>query len=288
MPQTLLATKKRIHSIESTQKITKAMNLVSTVKLKSHMKRLSDSVVFAEQIEKVTGRLFNSLEDFESPYIKKYETNKKLYIVITSSLGLCGSYNFNLFKLIDKTITENDEVIIFGNKGLSHYANSKLKLNKEFSGFDPSDVNNLAHFLQRYILEIYPKEEYEEVNLIYTHYKNSISFIPTIKHLLPIDIKAQDEENNAIEPLIEPNKKEVINALIPFYLESTILSLLIESNVSEQASRRNAMDNATNNAQELVDELKLEYNKARQNSITSQIIEVVSASNNLQGGNWYD
>ena len=198
---------------------------------------------------------------------------------------MCGSYNFNLFKLIDKTINENDEVIIFGNKGLSHYANSKLKLNKEFSGFDPSDVNNLAHFLQRYILEIYPKEEYEEVNLIYTHYKNSISFIPTIKHLLPIEIKAQDEENNAIEPLIEPNKKEVINALIPFYLESMILSLLIESNVSEQASRRNAMDNATNNAQELVDELKLEYNKARQNSITSQIIEVVSASNNLQGGN---
>lgn len=285
MSQTLLATKKRIQSIESTKKITKAMNLVSTVKLKSQMKRLSESNNYAEQIEKVVQKVFNTLDDFESPYCVKNDVNKRLFIIVTSSLGLCGSYNFNVFKLIDSTLTQDDEAIIIGNKGIAHYSLSKFQKNKEFIGIDPSDINHLATFFKQYLMNIYPQGLYKSINFIYTKYKNSITFEPKIKQILPVLFKNGKKDKYEAEPLIEPNRSKVVESLIPVYLESIILSILLDSNVSEQASRRNAMDNATNNAQDLVEQLKLEYNKARQNSITSEIIEVVSASNNLQGGN---
>ena len=284
MSQTLLATKKRITSIESTQKITAAMKLVSSVKLKQQMKRLEGNTLFADEIKHVVSKVLASIDDVSSIYMQDNGANKKLYIIDTSTLGLCGSYNFNVYKLVDEIVHEGDDVIIIGTKGQTHYKNSKFNFIHQFDGIDSNDVNKLAPLLKNFALNAFEKGIYNEISMIYTHYKNSITFVASKEQLFPVKFEETKDDKIEIEPLLEPNSSEVINLLVPIYVQTMVLSRLIESAVSEQASRRNAMENATDNAQELVDELKIEYNKARQNAITSQIIEVVSASTNLQGG----
>lgn len=286
MSQTLLATKKRITSIESTQKITAAMKLVSSVKLKQQMKRLEGNTLFADEIKHVVSKVLASIDDVSSIYMQDNGANKKLYIIDTSTLGLCGSYNFNVYKLVDEIVHEGDDVIIIGTKGQTHYKNSKFNFIHQFDGIDSNDVNKLAPLLKNFALNAFEKGIYNEISMIYTHYKNSITFVASKEQLFPVKFEETKDDKIEIEPLLEPNSSEVINLLVPIYVQTMVLSRLIESAVSEQASRRNAMENATDNAQELVDELKIEYNKARQNAITSQIIEVVSASTNLQGGDW--
>lgn len=210
--------------------------------------------------------------------LKKYKnTSSKLYIVVTSSLGLCGGYNYNVFKFLNNKIKPEDKVIILGTKGLIKYSHTDLNLDEDYvSLLDKFDSYASRNLIDKIINE-YKTGKYNEVRLIATEYKNSLTFIPNDIRILPFENK-----NNIINDniMFDPNKEEVLSLLIPKYLDVLMYGKLTEAIVCEHASRRNAMDTATDNGEELSQKLMLEYNKARQQAITQEITEISSAANN--------
>ena len=284
MSESLIETKRRITTIESTKKITKAMKLVSSVKYQRLKKSYEDNKNYFlsmrhVMVKTISGLNMSSFSHTE--YLKPYESNKTLYIVVTSTLGLCGSYNYSIFKLLDPILKENDELVIIGNKGHIHYRNGKNKIYDEFiSIFDNYDydlVKTLRHFLFRK----HRQNEYKEIKLVYTHYKNSMSFIPEMLTIAPLDIDdlKAEADLNYYPPIFEPNNVAVADLIFPHYVDSLLYNKLLESALSEQACRRNAMESATDNAEDLLDDLKITYNKSRQSAITQEITEVVAGSN---------
>lgn len=280
----LQSTKRRIASVSSTKKITAAMSVVATAKLKTWKDKLQSSLLYAEEMNYLVKRLFLALneEDIESFFSSyKSDSDSTIYVLITSSLGLCGGYNYNLYKEFMKSVKENDHVIVIGSKGEAFLKRNKISYEdtfvNAFSGFDYSVVRKLSN----YLMSKYNNGECCNIKIAYTHYKNSITFEPIIKQIFPIvvdDIK-NDVDTKELNMIIEPDPTTILKEIVPLYLKSTIFSCLIESMVSEQSSRRNAMDSATDNAEELVKNLMLEYNKARQAAITQEITEVVGGAN---------
>ena len=210
--------------------------------------------------------------------LKKYKnTSSKLYIVVTSSLGLCGGYNYNVFKFLNNKIKPEDKVIILGTKGLIKYSHTDLNLDEDYvSLLDKFDSYASRNLIDKIINE-YKTGKYKEVRLIATEYKNSLTFIPNDIKILPFENKNNKINDNII---FDPNKEEVLSLLIPKYLDVLMYGKLTEAIVCEHASRRNAMDTATDNGEELSQKLMLEYNKARQQAITQEITEISSAANN--------
>lgn len=275
MSQQLVAIKKRIKSVSSAYKVTSAMKLVSTVKLRRWKDKMLNNKAYSLELSSICDEIFGFCEDVESPFIVESPKAKKdLYIVVSSTLGLCGSYNQNVFKIADKVISTNDDLIILGNKGISHFGNftSKIDTVDYSSNIDP----NLIKALTEYALTNYEKGEYKKVHIIYSTYKNSLSFLPEDFILLPL--KKDNKPNNGIPPLMEPTKEKLFRDLIDIYLKSIIHSKLLEAEVCEQAARSNAMENATKNAEGLLGTLNLEFNKARQAAITEEIVEIVAGS----------
>ena len=280
MSQGLTNTKRRIKSISSTRKITKAMELVATVKLKKWKDRMENIVSYLN----VMNNIISSCSDKEGPTdileLKEYnEATSNLYVVVTSSLGLCGGYNYNLFKFLNSLIKKNDKVLVVGTKGFVKYSREDVELNDEYvtllDKLDYQKVQNLVYDLRNE----YASGKYNKVYLISTEYVNSLTFVPKEYQLLPLS--GQKETNDIKqEVLFEPSKEEVLALIIPKYLNTFLYGRLIEASVCEQAARRNAMDSATDNAEELLEKLRIEYNKARQGAITQEITEVVAGASN--------
>ena len=278
MAQEVARIKKRIKSVSGSYKITSAMKLVSTVKLKKWKNKMLANKEYALRIDEIARIVFSSVEESKNPYFEKKNADKNLYIVLSSSLGLCGAYNSNIFRLADAKITEKDDAIILGNKAISHYQNGVFNHIETFK--DYSNVSNIAmiNSIVDYIKNEYLKGTYQEVHLIYTSYKNSLVFHPVDYQVLPLKMETGQKE--AYPPIMEPNQEALINVLIPLYLKNSVYAKFLESEVCEQASRSNAMENATKNAEELLESLQIEFNKARQAAITQEITEIVGASQN--------
>lgn len=279
MSQGLTNTKRRIQSISSTKKITKAMELVATVKLKKWKDNMENIVSYLGVMQEIISSCVSGSDLSDNLELKSFkEATSNLYVVVTSSLGLCGGYNYNLFKFLNGKINKNDKVIVVGTKGFVRYSHEEVDLNSEFVGLldkvDYQKVKDLVNILK----EEYSTGKYKKVLLISTVYKNSLNFIPTEFQLLPLE--NLDESEIKTETLFEPSKEEVLSLVIPKYINTYLYGRLIEASVCEQAARRNAMDSATDNAEELLEKLKLEYNKARQGAITQEITEVVAGASN--------
>ena len=282
----LQATKRRIVSVNSTKKITKAMQLVATAKLKSMKNSQISSSYYADEVSFLTASLLNRMTDEEKSQIiiTPEETSESvLYIVISSSLGLCGGYNYNLFKevspLIDK---EKDMVLTIGQKALSYYKNRRYLVDDSYvdalNTFNDESVDKIV----KYALYLYSSGKCKKIVLCYTHYKNQITFIPKTHTLYPLEDMITSERKltrKEEDMIVEPNSLAIMQILFPLYLKTVLRSKMNESILSEYASRRNAMENATNNAEEIVSELQIEYNKARQAAITQEITEVVGGAN---------
>ena len=278
MAQEVTRIKKRIKSVSGSYKITSAMKLVSTVKLKKWKNKMLANKEYALRIDEIARTIFSSVEESKNPYFEKKNADKNLYIVLSSSLGLCGAYNSNIFRLADARIREQDDAIILGNKAISHYQNgvfNKIETFKDYTNVsDVAMINSIVD----YIRNEYLKGTYQEVHLIYTSYKNSLVFHPVDYQILPL--KMEVEKKEGYPPIMEPNQEALIDVLIPLYLKNSVYAKFLESEVCEQASRSNAMENATKNAEELLDNLQIEFNKARQAAITQEITEIVGASQN--------
>ena len=279
MSQGLTNTKRRIQSISSTKKITKAMELVATVKLKKWKDNMENIVSYLEVMQEIISSCVSGSELSDTLELKSFkEATSNLYVVVTSSLGLCGGYNYNLFKFLNGKINKDDKVIVVGTKGFVRYSHEEVDLNSEFVGLldkvDYQKVKELVNILK----EEYSTGKYKKVLLISTVYKNSLNFIPTEFQLLPLE--NIDEVEVKTDTLFEPSKEEVLSLVVPKYINTYLYGRLIEASVCEQAARRNAMDSATDNAEELLEKLKLEYNKARQGAITQEITEVIAGASN--------
>jgi len=276
MSQNVVKIKSRIKSVSGAYKVTSAMKLVSTVKLKQWRNKMLANKEYNAQLNEAVDLLLMFAKDNKSPYLKINNSPKKLYIIISSTLGLCGSYNNNIFKISDAKISKDDEAIILGEKGIAHYENEQFKkiegFNEKYSIDNKKSIDKLSSF----ILKEYEKGTYSEVHIIYSEYKNSLVFLAKDYQLLPLHFK--DEEVDEYSPILEPSGNELINSLLPFYIQSALFAKLLESEVCEQGARSNAMENATNNAKDLLDELSIEFNKARQAAITQEITEIVAAS----------
>lgn len=279
---TLHRTKSRIRSVESTRKITKAMELVASVKLKKHQRVLDNIKSYLSTLQEIITTCFKgmSFEESSLPVALKHfpNANKKLLIVVSSSLGLCGGYNYNIFKFTDTIYKKGDKLYLLGSKGEMRYQEEENKDTEDIDLLDHIDYDKVKEFAKK-ILKEYETGEYTSCVLIYTSYRNSITFEPKTFPLFPL-VFSKEEEDFAYPPLYEPSQKVFLENIIPKYIETMLYGKLIETLVSEQASRRNAMDNATDNADELVAKLTLQYNKARQASITNELIDVVAGARN--------
>lgn len=277
MAQEVTRIKKRIKSVTGSYKITSAMKLVSTVKLKKWKGKMLATKEYSKRVDEIAKMVFSSVEESNNPFfITNDKADKNLYIILSSSLGLCGAYNNNIFRLADAKIKENDEAIILGNKAISHYKNGAFKQIEDFKEYSSVRDEAIIKSIVNFISKEYTKGTYKEVHLIYTAYKNSLVFHPCDYVALPLK---GSEPIKGYPPLMEPSKEALINSLVPFYLKNSVYAKFLESEVCEQAARSNAMENATKNAEELLESLKIEFNKARQGAITQEITEIVGGSN---------
>lgn len=277
MSQEVTKIKARIKSVSSALKVTSAMKLVSTVKLKKWKNKMLAHKEYAQNIENVSLSFLKYAKKYKSPLSVPNNSEKNLYIVITSTLGLCGSYNSNVFKLADSLISENDDLMVFGGKGHVHYQDFPQNKIHLFDEVTSVSEEKFIRSLSAFLIDEYLKGTYREIHLIYSNYKNSLAFIPKDYVFLPLK-KLEETELNDFAPILEPSEKELIDTLIPLYLKTNLQSKLLESEVCEQAARSNAMENATDNANEILDDLQIEFNKARQGAITQEITEVVGAA----------
>ncbi|MCR5491071.1 MAG: ATP synthase F1 subunit gamma [Bacilli bacterium] len=276
-------TKRRISSVKSTQKITKAMEMVATVKLKRFRKSYDDGLLYTEKLEATLAELLHRQKEGSESIYSKPNGSKggTLYIAVTSNLGLCAGYNANLFKFLEANFDKgSDELIPLGTKGAGHYAHlGDYKISDLAEKFDLAMAGRDLIQAADALLQAYREGKYKTVKIVYTHYVNSLNFTPSESKLLPVELEFEaTPQTESCPSLIEPELSEFIEGMLPQYLAGELYSKLVESQLCEQGSRRNAMENANDNADELLNQLTIEYNKARQTAITQEIVEVVSGS----------
>jgi len=277
----LSSIKRRISSIETTSKITNAMKLVASSKLLKQRKVYEEIKEYYQEFYEVIGDLLNNVDEKEILSIENPK-DATLWITINSNFGLCAGYNYNIYKLALNNIQPEDKLLSIGKKGKEFFKNN---LNPDqLLDFDIIDVNNVDYLSCEIIgLKIYDKfkvGEFSRIKIIFTHFENVITFDPKIISLIPFDkaLLVQTEKSQIFD--FEPNIKEMIQEIIPQYLTTVLYGSLVESTISESASRRNAMDSATDNANNLVADYKIKYNRIRQANITAEILEII---NGVQG-----
>lgn len=273
--------KRRKSSISSTQQITKAMKLVSTVKLqkaKGHAEQANP--YFNYMYQTVTSMLAKS-GSINHPYLTGKDSEQKAVIVITSNRGLAGGYNANVVKLITESDLPKDKLSIYaiGNKGRESLEHKGYSIVKELPELIETPTYDEASALAREALASDEKGEIGEIYLAYTHFKNTVVHEPKLIKLLPVDIEdmPEQEEDNVLMNY-EPNQEEALNLIIPKYVTSLLYGALVEAVASENGARMQAMDSATSNAEEMISDLSLKYNRARQGSITQELTEIIAGA----------
>lgn len=274
--------KRRKGSIQSTQQITKAMKLVSTVKLQRAKGRAEKSKAYFECMYATVKSVLAKAGFINHPYLKPGESSKKAVIVITSNRGLAGGYNSNVIKLITKGDLKKEDLKIYaiGRKGKEAFTRYGYDIAKDYSDVIEEPVYADAMRIGKDLLDAFAKGEIGEIYLAYTAFKNTVSHIPTLLKLLPVEAGAEVEEADDDKALMnfEQDEEEALNLLIPKYITSLIYGGMVEAVASENGARMQAMDSATSNAEEMIEKLSLQYNRARQGSITQELTEIIAGA----------
>lgn len=271
----LIEIKRRIKSVESTRKITKAMNLVATSKLRKVRKELNDNEEYYKLSEEIVENLISTLpEDYESSFFNTSSNDlDKLYIVMSSDTGLCGGFNGNLVNSLNDLIEDKSlaRIVVVGSKGISYMKRYGLDTTKEY--IEIPDIPTIKEVRSIYddALFMFNNGEVGEVNLVFTEFKSAIKQEVKVEKLFPLELKKEQTE----EFLVEPNLEEVLNSSLDIYFKCKIRRAMLHSKVSEQSARMSAMDGATQNANDILQSLHLKYNRIRQGMITQEISEIV-------------
>lgn len=278
-----LAIKARIRSVESTQKITSAMQLVAASKLKRQKQYMEENREYAYYLKETVQEILRNMESSSHPYLKEHE-GKACTIVFTSDMGLCGGYNANTQRKLEEC-TE-DEIFMVGTRGTAWIRSKAFHVFDTLCEVNDNGYSEIAEVVDR-LLTRFQNDEISSIRVLYSKYINPVTFTPTIVDLLPVKEEEQKAAMNGAHAIteFEPQGDRILDTLIPLYLRSLVYSYYLETKTSEQASRRMAMESATDNAEELKESLKLEFNQARQASITQEITEIVGGVNALEGAN---
>ena len=279
--------KRRKSSIQSTQQITKAMKLVSTVKLQRTKQRAEQSKTYFEAMYKTVTSMLSKTGGLDHPYLKASTSEKKAVIVITSNRGLAGGYNSNVTKLITKGEFKKEDLVLYtiGKKGNETFRRMGYNIEWDNTEMIEEPRYDDAMKLSKEILTGFSNGEFGEIYLAYTAFKNTISHEPTLIKLLPYEVDEnevgddkEDKDDNVLMNF-EPKDEEALNMIIPKYVTSLIFGGMVEAAASENGARMQAMDSATSNAEEMISSLSLMYNRARQGSITQELTEIVAGAN---------
>lgn len=275
--------KRRKVSVQSTQQITKAMKLVSTVKLQRARATAERSKRYFDSMYKTVQSILARTGNIEHKFLQPGESSKKAVIVITSNRGLAGGYNSNIIKLITRHETwkkEDVEVYAIGSKGRDALARNGYTIRMDLSDTIEEPAYADAMQLSKTLLQSFEDGEIGEIYLAYTAFKNTVSHEPTLLKLLPVDRKEEEtsEEDSNVLMNFEPDEEGALDLLIPKYITSLIYGGLIEAVASENGARMQAMDSATSNAEEIINDLTLKYNRARQSSITQELTEIIAGA----------
>ena len=286
--------RKRITSVKSTQKITKAMKMVAAAKLRKAQENAEKGRPYSEKMNKIILNLSKSINNNENApklLVGNGNSNIHLCVVLTADRGLCGGFNTNIIKkaknYFDKLKVDGKsfKIITVGTKGYDQlkrqYKNNiiekiSFKDSKNVNFFDASKVGKI-------IIDKFNKNEFDVCTIFYNKFKNVITQIPQTQQIIPLEsdhLKTEENEGNNIYEF-EPDEDEILSNLLPKNITTQIFKALLENSASEQGSRMTAMDNATRNAGELVDKLTIEYNRSRQAAITKELIEIISGAESL-------
>jgi F-type H+-transporting ATPase subunit gamma len=273
--------KRRRSSIQSTQQITKAMKLVSTVKLQKAKNRAEETNPYFNHMYQTVVSMLKRSGTIMHPYLTAGESSKKAVVVITSNRGLAGGYNSNVVKLITDSGWNKEDVMVYaiGNKGKEALERRGYTVLADYSEVIESPIYEDAAAVCGQVLKAFQEGEIGEIYLAYTHFKNTVSHEPTLMKLLPVEIDETEEtENSNILMNYEPNDEEALDMIIPKYITSLFYGALVEAVASENGARMQAMDSATSNAEEMISDLSLKYNRARQGSITQELTEIIAGA----------
>ncbi|AEB00214.1 F0F1 ATP synthase subunit gamma [Alteromonas macleodii] len=276
--------KGKIGSIKNTQKITSAMEMVAASKMKKAQERMASGRPYAQNMLKVIGHIANGNLEYRHPYLEEREVKRVGYIVISTDRGLCGGLNTNEFKLVTQDVKKWREQGVevdfaaLGSKACSFFNRFGGKLLAAESGLgDKPSVSDVVGVV-RVMLKAYDEGQIDRVFLVFNDFVNTMTQKPVINQLLPLPKSEDEEYQHRWDYIYEPDPKEILEALMVRYIESQVYQGVVENAASEQAARMVAMKAATDNAGNLIDELQLVYNKARQAAITQEISEIVSGA----------
>ena len=278
--------KKRISSVKSTQKITKAMKMVAAAKLRKSQDNMEKARPYSVSMQETINSILPDINRGLLPILDNRPIKKSLFIVVSADRGMAGGFNANVIKRTESEINafgkDNSELICIGKKAYDHFKVRDYNMVKHYVDFWNDLKFNSAKSIGDDIVERYRNKEIDSVHFIYNEFKSVASQIVRSEKLFPLEYRDIDSNKNTDSKVFMPSKDEIVRTLIPKYINVQIWQYFLESNASEQAARMLAMENATENAGEMISDLSLEYNKARQAAITTEIIEIVSGANALE------
>ena len=276
--------KRRRESVQSTGQITKAMKLVSTVKLQKAKSKAENTKPYFEHMYQAVNAMLRKSGTILHPYLEGGKSEKKGIIVVTSNRGLAGGYNSNIIKMVMNSGIRKEDAVIYavGRKGKDALARRGYTVAEDYSDVMNEPVFNDAVSIGRRVLEDFADGKIGEIYLVYTEFKNTVTHIPTWLKLLPV-VVSEEEEQDGMDALTlmeyEPEAEEALDLIIPKYINSLVYGGLMQSFASENGARMQAMDSATQNAEEMISDLELKYNRARQGSITQELTEIIAGAN---------
>ena len=269
--------KRRKGSIQSTQQITKAMKLVSTVKLQKAKGRAEQTDPYFQYMYRTVSSILAHSGNIDHPYLRSGESKKKAIVVLTSNRGLAGGYNANVVKLITESDdVAKEDVVIYavGRKGIEILERKGYHIEVDASEIMENPTYPDAAALCKRVLDDFAEGKIGEIYLAYTHFKNTVSQEAQLIRMLPVEVSEPSEEKSSREILM--------NQIIPKYVTSLFYGALVEAVASENGARMQAMDSATSNAEEMIEDLSLKYNRARQGSITQELTEIIAGANAIE------
>lgn len=278
--------KRRRGSIQSTRQITKAMQLVSTVKLQKTRTKAEEAKPYFSLMYDTMFSILSRSNNMSHRFVKASngKEGKKAIIVISSNRGLAGGYNNNIARLVETSFSKEEALIYaIGKKAKDTLERRGYEILGEYNEVILDPMYQDAVDITKKLLSDYEEGKIFEIYVVYTHFKNTVVHVPTLKKLLPISLdeaeKEEDKEKSTLLMNYAPNEEEVLEAIVPKYISAIIYGSLQQAIASENGARMNAMENATNNADELIDKLLLKYNRARQGAITQELTEIVAGAN---------
>ncbi|MDR3592259.1 MAG: ATP synthase F1 subunit gamma [Negativicutes bacterium] len=276
--------RRRIKSVKNIQQITKAMKMVAAARLRRAQERAISSRPYTDKIREMLAGVAAGARDVSHPLLAVREVERTCHLILGADKGLAGAYTSNLIKEALPHVQGKDSahLLTVGRKARDYFRRRNYKIDKSYSGFSEKPTYQHAADIAQDIATAYAAGEYDEVYMVYSRFFSPVNIKPTVIRLLPVDTNIGQAEGEAHDYIFEPSAEEVLGLLLPKYLETVIYGALLQAAASELGARMTAMGSATENAQELISKLVLNYNKVRQANITREISEIVGGAEALK------